>query len=102
MTIFQRAVERLTSFVKRLSCAAPRKVLAGLRSASLHACETGCASGGYTSANLLRMFCGAVGAKSGLPVCGLSQTLVADTLAERNERSSRKNSSALAPQRTFR
>src|SRR2546423_10886854 len=101
MTTFHFAVEDLTAFRKVLSCSWPSIVRWGLLMASRHACDTGCDSDGVIAAKLLRVLCGAVGARSADPgVDGLSQTPFADALALRNERSSRKNSSRFLPQRS--
>ena len=102
MTTFHVAFERLTAFTKSLYCLVPSIVRFGLLIVFRQACETGCESDGTSAANALRVFCGAVGARSGWPVCGLSQTPFADALALRNERSSRKKSSRFLPQRTVR
>ena len=102
MTTFHFAFEVSTARRKRLRCALPRKVRLGLLSLSLQACETGWESEGMTAANTLRVLCGAVGARSGWPVSGLSQMPPADALALRKERSSRKNISRFLPQRKLR
>src|SRR5215210_2390558 len=102
MITLKRAVELLTARRKRFFWRAPRNVLAELRMLSRHACETGCASDGSTSANTARVDWGAVGATSGRPVLGLLQTPPASALALRNERSSRKNTSRFLPQRKLR
>ena len=102
MTTFHVAFERLTSLTNRLSCACRGRFGLGLLILSLQACETGWAREGTSAAKALRMFCGAVGARSGWPVSGLSQTWLADALPLRNERSSRKKSWRFLPQRTVR
>src|SRR3954467_12134107 len=93
MTTFQRAVDRLTAFVNWLYWRAPRKVRPGLRIVSRHCWDTGWASDGTRIAKKSRVDWGAVGARSGLWVCGLSQTWFASAFAERKERSSRKKTS---------
>src|SRR3954447_22789334 len=102
MTTFHFAVEFSTFARNRLTCAPPRKLRLRLLILSLQACETGSAGDGTTAENVLRVLCGAVGAKSGWPVSGLSQTWLADALPLRNERSSRKNTWRFFPQRTVR
>src|SRR5436190_8303105 len=102
MTTFHFAFDALTSCRNRFSCALPRKVLFGLLIASLHCWETGWLSEGMRKANRARVAGGAVGARSGWPVWGLSQTPFADAFALRNERSSRKNTCRFLPQRKVR
>src|SRR4051812_38243770 len=102
MMILNFAVDAFTAFVKRVYWAAPSIVVFGLWIASRHAGDTGCASDGVTIANVLRTRCGAVGARSGLPVSGLLHTPVALAFGDRNERSSRKNTSAFLPHRKVR
>src|SRR4051794_27230193 len=104
MITFQRAVEWSTASVKRLYWREPRKVRLGLRIAARQAGETGWLSpvAGRAAPNTVRVDCGAVGARSRRWVCGLLQTPPADALAERKERSSRKNSSRFLPQRKLR
>src|SRR4051812_31921244 len=99
MTILNVAFDRRTARTKALNWRAPSIVRCGERIASRHACATGCASDGMTSAKSARWDGGAVGARSGWPVAGLLQTPAALALADRNERSSRKKSSAARPQR---
>src|SRR4051812_29835730 len=100
MMIFQRALDALTAFVKRWSWADPSIVLFGLLIASRHACDTGAPSDGTIAEYAWRWAGGSVGARSGLFVCGLMHW--SSALAERNDRSSRKNSCAFLPQRTVR
>src|SRR5918999_5835582 len=100
MMIFQVAVERATARVTRLNWPAPSMLRSGLLIAARQAGGTGWASEGEMRANVLRIRCGAVGAKSGRPVCGLLHTPVELAFASRNERWSRKNSSTFRPQRT--
>ena len=102
MTTFHWAFESSTAFRKRWSCGLPRKVRWGLLILFLHACETGWASDGIRTANRLRVVWGAVGARSGSPVEGLSQTPLSEAFAARKERSSRKKSSRFLPQRKVR
>src|SRR4051812_47333831 len=97
MTILNRAVDFLTALVKRLYWAAPRNVVFGLRIAARHAGDTGFDSDGVRAANTFRTRCGAVGARSGAFVSGLSQTWLALDFGDRNERSSRKKTSAFLP-----
>src|SRR4051794_17006309 len=104
MTTLKRAVDLLTAALKRASWRLPRKVRFGLRIVARQAGETGWLSpvDGNTAPNTLRVPCGAVGARSGLCVWGLSQTWFASALAERKERSSRKKTSRFLPQRKLR
>src|SRR4051794_37699539 len=102
MTTLKRAVERETALLNAASCRFPRKVRFGSLIAAVHAGETGCDSDGVTVENSVRVDCGAVGAISGLPVCGLSHTWLASAFALRNERSSRKKTSRFLPQRNER
>src|SRR3954452_21574000 len=97
MMILNFAFDAFTAFVKRVNCAEPSIVVFGLWIASRHCCETGRASGGVTIANVSPTRCGAVGARSGAFVSGLLHTPPALALGDRNERSSRKNSSAFEP-----
>src|SRR5215212_2816567 len=99
MITLKRAVERETAFSNAASCRLPRKVRFGSLIAAVHAGETGCDSDGVTAENSVRVDCGAVGARSGRPVCGLSHTWLASAFALRNERWSRKNASRFLPQR---
>src|SRR4051812_23271475 len=98
----KRAFEFEMSWTKRLSWRGPGIGREGSLMVSRHACETGAANDGMTAANCWRTAVGSVGARSGWPVCGLSQTPPALALAERNDRSSRKNSSRFLPQRRVR
>src|SRR5262249_15618140 len=103
MTTFHLAVDDFTALRKVFSWFWPSIVRFGLLIASRHACETGLASEGTSAEKTLRTLCGAVGARSGSPgVDGLSQTPLAEALALRNERSSRKKSSRFLPQRSVR
>src|SRR4051794_14116034 len=102
MTTFHFAFEIFTAWRNRLYCDCPSMVLLGLLIASLHCWETGELNEGMRRANRLRVLCGAVGARSGLPVWGLSQTWLAEALALRKERSSRKKSWRFLPQRNVR
>ena len=68
----------------------------------LHCCETGFASEGMNGANAFRVDCGAVGARSGSSVPGMSHAPPKSAFAERNERWSRKKSSRFLPQRKVR
>src|SRR2546421_1671373 len=86
--------------MKRWNCAFPSMVRLGSLILSLQACETGCENDGMTSAKVLRLDCGRVGARSGLWVCGLSQVCLAEAFALRNERSSRRKSCRFLPQRS--
>src|SRR4051795_11400672 len=95
MMILNLAVDAFTAFVKRVYWAEPSIVVFGLWIASRHACGTGRASDGVTIANVLRTRCGAVGARSGAFVSGLMQA--SSALGDRNERSSRKKTSAFLP-----
>src|SRR3954471_1367175 len=95
MTILNLAVDAFTAFVKRVYCAAPSIVEVGLLIASRHDCGTGRASDGVMIANLSLRRWGAVGARSGAFVSGLMHA--SSALGERNERSSRKNTSAFLP-----
>src|SRR4029079_626782 len=99
MITLKRAVDFETAFLKAASWRAPRNVRLGLLIVSRHACDTGAASDGVTVENSVRVVCGAVGARSGLPVCGLSHTWLASAFALRKLRSSRKNSSIFFPHR---
>src|SRR5215213_9685594 len=97
------ADERWTSRLNAASWVLPRNVRFGSLIRSLHACGAGWASDGTSAENTLRVYCGAVGARSGEPdPAGLSQVPPADAFASRNERSSRKNTSRFLPQRNFR
>src|SRR6185295_13696565 len=102
MTTFQFAVEPLTASRNRVSCAPPRNVWFRLLIASLQVCETGLERDGTIAEKKLRVLCGAVGARSGWPVSGLSHLWFADAFALRNERSSRKKISRFLPQRKLR
>src|SRR4051794_25938101 len=103
MTTFHRAFEDSTSWRKRLYCAWPSMVRCELLILSLHFCATGAESDGIRDEKIFRLLSGAVGARSGSPgVCGLSQTPLAEALALRNDRSSRKNSSRFLPHWTER
>src|SRR5438477_5659651 len=104
MTTFHFAVEALTWSMKRLSCGLPRKVRFGSLILFLQAWETGVLRpvAGSTAPKAFRTFCGAVGARSGWPVLGLSQTWFAEALALLKERSSRKNTWRFLPQRKLR
>src|SRR5262245_57276863 len=102
MTTFHLASDDLTALMKPLSCFWPRNVRFGLFIVSRHCCETGLASDGTSTENAFRTFCGAVGARSGWPVDGLSQTWFAEALALRKERSSRKKISRFLPHRSVR
>src|SRR6476619_3781223 len=102
MTTFHLAFELSTARRKRWSCALPRKVRWGLLILFLQAWETGWAREGMTAANRARVADGAVGARSGSPVAGLSQTPLSEAFALRNERSSRKKSSRFLPHRKVR
>src|SRR4051794_39966259 len=99
MTTLNREVECETARSNAASWRLPRKVRSGLLILSLHALETGWDSDGVTSENSVRVDCGAVGARSGLCVCGLSHTCPSSALALRNERSSRKKTWRFLPQR---
>src|SRR5215211_546332 len=103
MTTLNVAVELWMSRLNAASWRLPRNVRFGSLIRSLHACGAGWASDGTSSENVLRVDCGAVGARSGEPgVLGLSQVPPCDALASRNERSSRKNTSRFLPQRNLR
>src|SRR3954451_7855984 len=102
MTTFHVAFEASTALVKAASCFCPSIVRFGLLIVSRHDCETGWDSDGTRAANTFRTLCGAVGARSGWPVSGLSHAWFAEALALRKERSSRKNSSRFLPQRSVR
>src|SRR5947209_14384145 len=93
------AVERLIARSKIASCRRPSIVRLGSLIAFRQAWLTGWASDGAIAAKMLRTLCGAVGARSGAPVCGLSQawTVGLPAFALRKERSSRKNSSRFLP-----
>src|SRR3954462_10532004 len=97
MMILNLAVDAFTAFVKRVYWAAPSIVEFGLWIASRHACEPGRDSDGVTIAKVSRTRCGAVGARSGAFVSGLLHTPPASAFDDRNERSSRKKTSAFAP-----
>src|ERR687897_199238 len=102
MITFQRALELSTSRTKRLSWRWPRNGRLGSLIVRLHSCETGWSSEGISAENRFRVDVGAVGARSGAPVDGLSQVPLKLALAARNERSSRKKISRFLPQRNFR
>jgi hypothetical protein len=101
-TTFQVAFDRLIAFVKRAYCAAPSIVRLGSFSAARHAADVGCLSDDSMIPKKSRSRWGSAGTRSGWCVSGLSQTWLALALAERNERSSRKNTSRLRPQRNER
>src|SRR4051795_11602718 len=98
-TTLKRAVDRLIAFSKAASWRFPRYVRFGSLIAAVHAGGTGWDSDGVTVENSVRVVCGAVGARSGLPVCGLSQAWFASAFALLNERSSRKNIWRFLPHR---
>ena len=104
MTTFQVAFEALIAVHEALRAGAlPSIVRFGSLIASRQACGDRVARAtGSSAANALRVRCGAVGARSGAPVAGLSQTPFAEALALRNERSSRKKISRFLPQRKLR
>src|SRR3954468_9430862 len=102
MMILNFAFEPFSRFSKSLSWSAPRNVRLGSRIVSRQACDTGFDSDGVIAENTLRTRCGAVGARSGAFVSGLLHTPFVTALAERNERSSRKKTSAFLPQRKLR
>src|SRR4051794_11073207 len=99
MTTFHLASDAFTSLTKRSNCALPSSVRLGSLILSLHFCDTGAENDGTSTENTWRVDCGAVGARSGSCVCGLSQVPPADALALRNERSSSRNRSRFLPQR---
>src|SRR5215210_1786827 len=102
MMIFQRALEAVIALVKRAYWELPRKLRLGSRRRARQAGDTGWASEGSMAAKTLRMRWGTAGAKSALPVCGLSQVPPELAFGSRKERSSRKKSSAFRPQRKLR
>src|SRR3954453_14026408 len=102
MTTLNRDVDREKAFSNAASCRFPRNVRFGSLMREVHAGGTGWASDGVTPAKSVRVVCGAVGARSGSPVCGLSHTWPSSALALRNERSSRKNTWRFLPQRNER
>ena len=68
------ALDFLIAFSNVASCLAPSIVRFGSLIEALQAGGVGLASGGAIAANTLRVLCGAVGARSGLPLpAGLSQ-----------------------------
>src|SRR3954469_154028 len=97
MMILNVASDFFSALVKRAYWLAPSIDRSALRIVSRHCGDTGFASDGISSANVLRLLCGAVGARSGWPVSGLLQTPLALALGDRNERSSRKKTSAFLP-----
>src|SRR5881394_428967 len=97
MTTFHRALDDSTSCRNRWSCALPSIVRLGLSILRLHAGATGSLSDGISALKTLRLLSGAVGARSGWPVSGLSQVPLAEAFALLNERSSRKKSSRFFP-----
>src|SRR6476661_1873 len=98
-TTFHVAFERAIALVKRAYCAAPSIVRLGSSSAAKQLAGGGFASDGSIRAKRSRVCWGSVGTRSGAPVSGLSQAWFALAFAERNERSSRKKTSRLWPQR---
>src|SRR4051794_9893152 len=97
MMILNFAVDFFTALVKRLYCADPSIDVLVLRIAARQAGDTGFDSDGVRAANTLRTRCGAVGARSGSFVSGLSHTWLALAFDDLKERSSRKNTSAFLP-----
>src|SRR5215213_10050801 len=95
MTTLNFAFDAFTALVKRVYWSCPSSVWFGLLIASRHDCDTGWASDGVTIANTFRTRCGAVGARSGAFVSGLMHE--SSAFAVRNERSSRKKTSAFLP-----
>src|SRR4051794_16310874 len=102
MMTFQVAFEALIALVKRAYWRAPSIVRLGSLIASLHCWDTGCLNDGTRSEKSVRWAVGAVGARSGWPVSGLSHVWLADAFALRNERSSSMKTSRLRPQRNVR
>jgi hypothetical protein len=94
------AVELRTSRRKWASWRAPSIVREGSLIFSTHLAGTGRASVGTSSVKAWRMAGGAVGARSGAPAT--VHRPPAEAFAERNDRSSRKNSSRCLPQRNVR
>src|SRR5205085_853634 len=104
MITLKVAVERLIAVWNILSWREPSIVRLGSLIVSRHGCATGAVNDGATAANSARTDPGAVGARSGLPVCGLSQVWIVGlpALALRNERSSSRKISRFLPQRNER
>src|SRR4030088_641122 len=98
------AVERLIAALNRASWLRPSIVRFGSLIALRQAALTGWDNDGEIAANADLTSGGAVGARSGAPLDGLSQawTVGLPALALRNERSSRRKSSRFLPQRTER
>src|SRR3954453_2125082 len=95
------AVDCFTAAVNLANCPVPRNVRLGSLIVWTQPGLGGSARGGYTAANVLRADCGAVGPRSGLPLRS-SHWWLALAFAERNERSSRKNTSRFLPHRNDR
>src|SRR5919202_6444073 len=98
-TTLNVADDRLIAAVKLSYCCLPKNVRVASSRAARHCGRTGWRSEGTASASRLRLGVGTVGARSGSPVCALSQVWLADALALRNDRSSRKKASRFLPQR---
>src|SRR3954471_4360480 len=99
MTTLNLAFDAFTCLMNLLRWAMPRKVRFGSLILFLHFCDTGWLNDETRAENRVRVFCGAVGARSGWWVSGLSQVWLADALALRNERSSSRKTSRFLPQR---
>src|SRR5947199_925663 len=93
------AVERLIARSNVDSWRWPSIVRLGSLMALRHAWLTGWDSDGVIAAKTLRTFDGAVGARSGAPVCGLSHVWMVGlpALALRKERSSSRKISRFLP-----
>src|SRR4051794_129034 len=104
MTTFHFALELVTSDMNRSYWRLPSIVRFGSLITARQAGSTVLVRpvDGSTAPNVFLTPCGAVGARSGAFVVGLSQAPLAEAFASRKERRSRKKTSRFLPQRNVR